>query len=144
MSSRTPLRSLSVPATSEDLSSVARTVSIFAELAPFTAPRLAEMVTVPGATPLTRPVLSTVATAVLEEDHVTPAGEAFVDPSAYTAVAENCCWLPIRTVMEPGDTEILLRGAVGVTVLSPPPQPAIVKSPSSRKKTTEDRCCIFP
>jgi hypothetical protein len=66
---------------SVDLSSVARTVSTFVELVPFTEPTAAEIVALPGATPFTRPLLSTVATAVLEELHVMPAGADAVDPS---------------------------------------------------------------
>jgi hypothetical protein len=58
---------------------------------PVTPPMLADTVLVPGATPVAKPLASTVTTAVVMEVHVTRDVRSLLLPSVYVPVAENCC-----------------------------------------------------
>lgn len=75
---------------------------------------VAAMVTVPGATAVTRPVDATVATDVLEDAHVTwrPVSVA---PALSRAVAVSCLVCETSTVADDGDTTTVATGT-GVTV----------------------------
>src|SRR5690242_9971893 len=68
---------------------------------PVLPPAAALTVAVPAATPVTRPDVETVATALFDELHVTPTA----DPDGVT-VAVSCTVLPAATVALDGDTEI--------------------------------------
>lgn len=57
---------------------------------PTTTPKVAEMVVVPDATPLTNPLTSTVATADVDEPQLTSAVRSRLLPSLYAPVAVNC------------------------------------------------------
>ena len=57
---------------------------------PMTAPRVAEMVVVPDATPLAKPLTSTVATDGVDEPQLTSAVRSRLLPSLYVPVAVNC------------------------------------------------------
>jgi len=65
----------------------ALTVSV---VEPTMAPRVAEIVVVPDATPLANPVTSTVATAGVDEPQLTSAVRSRLLPSLYAPVAVNC------------------------------------------------------
>jgi len=67
-----------------------RTVSV---ADPVTSP-LAEIVVLPGATPRARPVALIVATAVLDEDHVTPVSRSTTRPLLSRPVAVYFSGLP--------------------------------------------------
>ena len=60
-----------------------------------TVPDEAVMVVLPDATPCARPLVVIVATAVLEDVHVTEEVTSLVVPSLNVPTAENCCvgWL---------------------------------------------------
>ena len=65
---------------------------------PLTAPSVAEIVVVPALTAVASPAAFTVATAVLDDAHVTWLVRFCVLPSEYVPVAVNCCVPPTVTV----------------------------------------------
>ena len=69
----------------------------------------------PGPTPVTRPVPSTVATAVLLEVHAIALPVRMLLPTS-RVVAESCCVEPTRIVAEPGLTVTVATGT-GFTVM---------------------------
>ena len=85
---------------------------------PETPPAVARTVAVPAATPVTRPLDVTVATAALEVDQVT-----VVAAFAGDTVAVSCTWSFTATVADDGETVTLLTpgppfasdGSVGAT-----------------------------
>lgn len=82
---------------------------------PEIAPEVAVMVAVPGAMAVTRPLLPTVATDVLDELQVTPPLISWLVPSEYTPGAENCVVGPTGMLGLIGVTDMEDRVA-GVTV----------------------------
>src|SRR5439155_2599211 len=76
---------------------------------------VAVIVAVPGVTPDTRPLLLTVATAVLELDHVTVRPESGVPPASF-GVAVSCTVWPACTDAVAGVTSTDATGT-GVTVI---------------------------
>jgi len=95
-----------------DCRCAATTVSVEESLKP---PALAEIVVVPSLRVVASPVLSTLATAELEELHVTPPLRSALDPSLYIAVATYFWLTPMGIVRSPGETEIeVIVGALTV------------------------------
>ena len=82
-------------------------VTVAVPLTPFS---VAVIVTVPGLRPVVSPwlplVLLTVATAVLDEDHVTCVVRSPVELSANVPVACNCTAVPLAIVSDDGVTVI--------------------------------------
>src|SRR5207244_6019788 len=70
---------------------------------------VAVIVAEPGVTPETRPLLLTVATAVLELDHVTVRPESGVPPASL-GVAVSCTVWPASTAAEGGVTSTVATG----------------------------------
>ena len=110
-----------VGVTARDLSVAAVTVR---GVEPEIAPDVAEMVAEPADTAVTEPVepavLLTVATAALDELHVTEAVRSCVVLSEKVPVATNCCTVPLATLELTGviamDTSV---AAVTVSVVDP-------------------------
>jgi len=75
-----------------DVSAFASTVIVSRPEMPYT---VAEMVTAPAPTPVTRPEVETVARVALEEDQAAVAVTFWVDPSLYAAVAMSCKVSPV-------------------------------------------------
>jgi len=92
----------------------ALTVSV---VEPTTAPRVAEIVVIPAATPLANPLTSTVATAGVDESQLTNAVRSRLLPSLYAPVAVNCCVVLSGIDNAAGATVIAVRlAAATVTV----------------------------
>lgn len=83
-----------------------------------TVPLAAVTVAVPGATPVTRPVVLTVATAVLDDVQVS-CGDAIAAPPASVAVALSCRVRPTITVPLAGCTLIAATACCTVMVAVP-------------------------
>jgi hypothetical protein len=64
---------------------------------PVVEPDAAEIISIPAATPLTRPVAFTVATLVFEDDQLAESVRSCVLPSPNVPVAVNCTGAPIAT-----------------------------------------------
>lgn len=77
---------------------------------PVVVPEVAEMVTSPGATVVTKPVLSTAAIVVSEDVHVTPESVC-VPLSVNRPVALNCAVFPSAKDGEEGEMDIDTRAA---------------------------------
>jgi hypothetical protein len=75
-----------------DVSAFASTVIVSGPEMPDT---VAEMVTVPAPTPVTKPEVETVARLALEEDQVAVVLTFWVDPLLYVAVAVSCRVSPV-------------------------------------------------
>jgi hypothetical protein len=73
---------------------------------PRTVPELAVIVTLPEATPVTKPPLLTVATVLSLEVQLAVLVMSFVVPLELLAVATNCCVLPIAIDAFAGVTAI--------------------------------------
>ena len=85
---------------------------------PVIPPMLADTVLVPGVTPVTTPLISTVATAVELDFHVTRAVRSLLLPSAYLPVAENC-WVVLTGIeLAAGATVIDSKFAAAAVTLS--------------------------
>src|SRR3954464_859776 len=82
---------------------------------PVTPSTVAEMVTSPGALPVTRPVASTSATATFDDFHVTARSLCGTLPAIAAAV--NCCVAPTRIVDDGGVTTTEVIGG-SCTVMS--------------------------
>ena len=87
-----------------------------------TSPRVAAMVVVPGVRAVASPLLSTVATAVLDELQVTEMVTSWVVPSEKNPVAVNC-WVPPGMLGLAGVTTMEDK-AVEVTIRVVPPETA--------------------
>src|SRR5438445_13719300 len=79
----------------------------------------------PGATPLTRPLVLTVATAVLELDHVTVRPESGVPPASL-GVAVSCTVWPACTEAEGGVTSTDATGTFVTVIDEVPLFPSLV------------------
>src|SRR5262245_13333501 len=100
---------------------------------PLTAPRVAEIVVVPDATAVARPEPLIVATAELDDAHVTCDVTFCMLPSEYVPVAVNCWVAPTETVGEVGVTAIELNvGAVMVTPTAVDAAPRLPLSSAAR------------
>src|SRR5438132_1134515 len=93
-------------------------VTVMAAVPLFPSP-VAVIVTEPGVTPETRPPLPTVATVVLELDHVTVRPESGFPPASF-GVAVSCTVWPACTDAEGGVTSTDATGT-GVTVIAEVP-----------------------
>jgi hypothetical protein len=82
---------------------------------PLTVPEVAEMVVVPTATVVARPLAEIVAVVVVEDAHVTDAVRFCVVLSLYVPVAVNCCESPFATL-----------GLAGVTAMETSAAPCTV------------------
>jgi hypothetical protein len=100
---------------------------------PLTPLRLAEMVADPAATPVARPAVLMVASAVLLEDQLTLLVTFEVELSLYVAVAVNCCAPPRLTLVVEGVTAIEVMDFVAepVELLWLEPQPVNAKATRS-------------
>jgi hypothetical protein len=93
---------------------------------PLIDPEVASIVVLPVLTPVARPALLTVATAVLLEVHVTEFVRFCWLPSLYAPVAVNCCVAPFTMDGLDGVREIETRvGGVTVRVVDPLIEPEI-------------------
>src|SRR5438552_6627287 len=86
---------------------------------------VAVIVAVPGVTPETRPLLLTVATAVLELDHVTVRPESGVPPASF-GVAVSCGGAPGRADAEGGVTSTVATGTFVTVTDEVPLLPSLV------------------
>lgn len=95
---------------------------VFAE----TSPEVAVMVVVPAVTAVASPLLSTVATAVLEELQVTKMATSWVVPSEKVPVAVNCWVVPPGTLGLAGVTTMEDKVAeVTIRVVPPETSPEV-------------------
>jgi hypothetical protein len=95
---------------------------VFAE----TSPEVAVMVVVPAVTAVASPLLSTVATAVLEELQVTEMVTSWVVPSEKVPVAVNCWVVPPGTLGLAGVTAMEDKVAeVTIRVVPPETSPEV-------------------
>ena len=78
-------------------------------------PLLAEMLIEPGISVVTKPLLSTVATAVLLDDQVSELKIA-AEPSDMVPLTDSCCVLPVRTPVAGAIVNVVNTGAVTVNV----------------------------
>ena len=85
---------------------------------PETSPKVAVMIVLPAARPLAKPLLSTVATAVLEDRHVTNVVMSSVGATENFPVAVNCWVVSTSMIGFSGVTEM----EVGCPIGLPPPQ----------------------
>ena len=91
-------------------------------------PATAWIVVPPGATPVARPPLVIVATAVLEEVHVTTAVRFCILLSLYVPVAVNCCVDPLTMVELAGvTTRDTNTGGVTVKLVKPTIAPKVAE-----------------
>jgi len=100
-------------------------------------PSVAIIVTVPGATPVTRPAAETVASTVLEDVHVATLVTSLLELSLYLAVAFNCSVKPGFTGI-PWETATLVTvGVLDVVEVDAPPPPQAVSPRPSKKNTVQ-------
>src|SRR5690349_6536299 len=117
----------SVGVTAIDSSVASVTVTVVESAIPST---VAEMLASPGALPVTRPAVSTVAIALSSLAHVSVAVRFIVEPSLYVLVAVICTVVPSAIDGAVGSTWIDTRVAFAVTatatVAVSPPRPVAV------------------
>ncbi len=109
-----------------ELSVATSTVSV---ALPLTPPSVAEMVVVPTATAVARPVVAPiVAAATFVDAHATCVVTFCVEPSEYVPVAMNCCVSPAATLGLAGVTAMELSVAAStVSVVLPVTLPAVAE-----------------
>jgi hypothetical protein len=86
---------------------------------PLMEPEVAWIVALPALTPVANPPLVIVATAVIEEVHVTELVRFAVLPPAKTPVAVNCCAVPLAMEAFAGVTTIDTKTRVTVRLVEP-------------------------
>jgi hypothetical protein len=121
-----PLATLGVAGvTAMETSAAALTVSV---VFPDTVPELAEIVVVPVARVVARPLAAMVAVVGVDDAQVAVAVRFCVEPSVYVPVAVNCCVSPLATLGLPGVTAIeTSAAAVTVNVVLPVMLPEVAE-----------------
>ena len=112
---------------------------------PLTAPLVAEITVVPGATAIARPAFEIVAVAAVADAHVAVLDTSIVVLSLYVAVATNCCCAPFAIEGNVGVTAIAIN-FLGVGVVAPPQpatRPTAAMIESARQARVSDRIIMY-
>jgi hypothetical protein len=124
-----------VPAGREDVVMLSGSTCAVSVVLPLTPPKVAEMVVVPAAAVVARPVAPIVATFAFEEVQVTCVVRSCVVASEYVPVAVNCCVAPTDTVGATGVTAMELSvGAAMVTFTAADAAPTLPLSSAARAR----------